>query len=102
MRKLMHFMGLMCFLLVVLAGFIFASQNTTKAPLWIGVELAPQTIAVWILLAFAWGAVLGLAIGYGLFRRIKSQYRIRQLEEQLKKQAKNHFPKLDKFKNDGM
>ncbi len=100
MRKLMHFMELVCFLLVVLGGFIFASQNTSKVPLWIGVELAPQNMAVWILLAFAWGGVLGLAIGYGLFRRIKAQYRIRQLEARLKKLEKNQLPKLDKFKND--
>ena len=102
MRKLINFLGLMCFLLVVLAGFIFASQNTSEVPLWIGVELAPQNMAVWILLAFAWGGVLGLGIGYGLFRRIKAQYRIHQLEARLKKLEKNQSPRLDKSKNDSL
>ncbi|PCJ41418.1 MAG: hypothetical protein COA71_07590 [SAR86 cluster bacterium] len=85
MSKITRFIASLFFLLVVLAGFIFASNNSVVVPLWIGIELAPQSLAVWTLLAFAWGGVLGLLLGYGLFRRIKAQFKISQLEALLKK-----------------
>ena len=85
MSKLTCFIAWLSFLLVLLAGFIFASNNSVEVPLWIGIELAPQSLAIWLILAFAWGGLLGLLLGYGLFRRIKAQLRIRQLEAQLKK-----------------
>lgn len=85
MSKLSRFITALFFLLVVLAGFIFASNNSVVVPLWIGIELAPQSLAVWILLAFAWGGALGLLLGYGLFRRIKAHLKIKNLEARLKK-----------------
>jgi putative membrane protein len=85
MRKLIRYLGGICFLLIVLAGFVFASKNSSEVPLWIGVQLAPQSLAVWVLLAFAWGGMLGLLIGFGLFRRLRSNYKIHQLEARLKK-----------------
>jgi len=90
MSKLTRFIAGLFFLLVVLAGFVFTSNNSVVVPLWVGIELAPQSLAVWILLAFAWGGVLGLILGYGLFRRIKSQLKIKQLEALLKKNQKNN------------
>ncbi len=90
MSKITRFISGLFFLLVVLAGFIFTSNNSVMVPLWIGIELSPQSLAVWVLLAFAWGGVLGLLLGYGLFRRIKAQFKINQLEARLKKnQNKN-------------
>jgi lipopolysaccharide assembly protein A len=90
MSKITRFIAGLFFLLVVLAGFIFTSNNSVMVPLWIGIELSPQSLAVWVLLAFAWGGVLGLLLGYGLFRRIKAQIKINQLEARLKKnQNKN-------------
>lgn len=88
MRKLIRYLGYIIFLLLVLAGFVFASKNTSEVPLWIGIQLAPQSLAVWVLLAFAWGGVVGLLIGFGLFRRIRANYRIHQLEARLKKLEK--------------
>lgn len=85
MSKLTRFIACLIFLFVLLAGFIFASNNSVKVPLWIGIELAPQSLAIWLILAFAWGGLLGLLLGYGLFRRIKAQLKIKQLEAQLKK-----------------
>lgn len=85
MSKLTRFIAGLFFLLIVLAGFIFASNNSVEVPLWIGIDLAPQSLAVWVILAFAWGGVLGLLLGYGLFRRIKAQLKINKLEALLKK-----------------
>lgn len=85
MSKITRFIAALFFLLVVLAGFIFTSNNNVVVPLWIGIDLAPQSLAVWVLLAFAWGGVIGLLLGYGLFRRIRAQLKINQLEAQLKK-----------------
>ncbi len=91
MSKITRFIAGLFFLLVVLAGFIFTSNNSVMVPLWIGVELSPQSLAVWVLLAFAWGGVLGLLLGYGLFRRIKAQFKINQLEARLKKNESNNI-----------
>lgn len=91
MSKVFRFIIVLIFLLVVLAGFIFASNNSTEVPLWIGIELAPQSLAVWVLLAFAWGGVLGLILGYGIFRRIKAQLKIHQLEARLRKAEKRNL-----------
>jgi lipopolysaccharide assembly protein A len=91
MSKITRFIAGLFFLLVVLAGFIFTSNNSVMVPLWIGIELSPQSLAVWVLLAFAWGGVLGLLLGYGLFRRIKAQFKINQLEAQLKKNQSNNI-----------
>ncbi|MGA1742371.1 MAG: hypothetical protein ACO4AC_09465 [Pseudohongiellaceae bacterium] len=85
MSKITRFIIVLLFLLLVLVGFIFTSNNSVMVQLWVGIELAPQSLAVWVLLAFAWGGVLGLLLGYGLFRRIKAQFRINQLEALLKK-----------------
>tara|TARA_R110000824_G_scaffold52692_4_gene146256 strand:+ start:190529 stop:190834 length:306 start_codon:yes stop_codon:yes gene_type:complete len=85
MSKLTRFIACLFFLVVLLAGFIFASNNSVEVPLWIGIELSPQSLAIWLILAFAWGGLLGLLLGYGLFRRIKAQLKIKQLEARLKK-----------------
>ena len=91
MSKIARFITGLFFLLVVLAGFIFTSNNSVLVPLWIGIELSPQSLAVWVLLAFAWGGVLGLLLGYGLFRHIKAQFKINQLEARLKKDQSNNI-----------
>ncbi len=57
-----------------------------------------QSLAVWVLLAFAWGGVLGLLLGYGLFRRIKAQFKINQLEARLKKNESNNLGLTTKTK----
>jgi putative membrane protein len=93
MSKLTRFIAGLFFLLVALAGFIFTSNNSVVIPLWVGIELAPQSLAIWILLAFAWGGVLGLILGYGLFRRIKAQLKIKQLEGLLKKNQQSNIVK---------
>jgi len=91
MSKITRFIAGLFFLLVVLAGFIFTSNNSVMVPLWIGIELSPQSLAVWVLLAFVWGGVLGLLLGYGLFRRIKAQFKIKQLEARLNKNESNNI-----------
>ena len=88
MNRLMRYIAYLIFLLVVLAGFIFASNNSIEVPLWIGIELAPQSLAVWLLLAFSWGGLLGMLLGYGLFRRIKAHLKITQLEARLRQAEK--------------
>ena len=91
MSKITRFIAGLFFLLVGLARFILTTNNSVMVPLWIGIELSPQSLAVWVLLAFAWGGVLGLLLGYGLFRRIKAQFKINQLEAQLKKNQSNNI-----------
>ncbi len=89
MKRILRFITSLIVLLFVLAGFVFTSNNSVEVPLWIGVELAPQRLAVWVLLAFIWGGALGLILGYGFFRRIKTKIKIHDLEGRLKKSQAN-------------
>ena len=84
MVKLIRFIAGLFFLLIVLAGFVFTSNNSMVVPLWIGIDLAPQSLAVWIILAITVGGIIGLLLGYGLFRRIKMQLKLNKLEAFIK------------------
>ena len=62
-------------------GALFSLQNTTPVPLdLIVVQLTPQPVAIWILLALALGVMIGLLVGAWLsLRRVAI---IRQLRKQ--------------------
>jgi putative membrane protein len=69
-------------ILAMALGGLFAVQNTAKVPLdLLVVQLPPQALAIWILLAMALGVLLGLLSGAVLLmgrsaeiRRLRKQY----------------------------
>jgi len=67
-------------LLVVLAtiviGVLFALQNTALVPLDLLVyTFAPKSLALWVLVAFAIGGIIGMATASGLVLRLRASLR---------------------------
>ena len=90
MKRLARFLLFLLLILVLLAGFVFTLNNTQPVPLWLGADLNPQPLGIWMLLAFATGGLLGLLLGLGLWQRFRQRLetrqlraRVRQLEQEL-------------------
>ncbi|HEY0962632.1 MAG TPA: lipopolysaccharide assembly protein LapA domain-containing protein [Pseudomonadales bacterium] len=79
MKRLTRFLLVLVLLAVLLAGFIFTLNNTMAVPLWLGTDLNPQPLGLWMLLSFASGGLLGLLLGLGLWRRFRLKREVRQL-----------------------
>ncbi|MDT8397665.1 MAG: lipopolysaccharide assembly protein LapA domain-containing protein [Pseudomonadales bacterium] len=83
MSRFIRFVAVLLLVLIVLGSFLFASFNTTEAPLWLVVELSPRPVGQWVVAAFATGGLLGLILGFGVFNRIKTRIQMRQLKSRL-------------------
>lgn len=84
MSSLIKFVAAVLLVLIILAGFVFASFNTAEVPLWLGREFSPRPVGHWVIVAFTLGGLIGLMLGFGLFSRIKSRMQIRRLNARLK------------------
>lgn len=83
MNSFAGFIKFVLLLLVLLAGFVFALQNTTSVGLWLIHDFAPKPVSLWLLLAFSCGGLSGLVLGYGMWRRIRMGWQLRQLQSEL-------------------
>ena len=84
MKRLARFLLFLLLVVVLLAGFVFTLNNTTAVPLWLGTELAPQPLSIWMLLAFSSGGLLGLLLGFSLWQRFLHAREARQLRTRVK------------------
>jgi lipopolysaccharide assembly protein A len=84
MKRLARFLLFLLLVLVLLAGFVFTLNNTTAVPLWLGTDLNPKPLSVWMLLAFAAGGLLGLLLGLGLLQRVRHRLEVRQLRARVR------------------
>ena len=58
---------------VLLVGMSFAVQNTTPVPLdLLFIQLSERSLALWILMAFAVGGVVGMLTNIGLVLRLRT------------------------------
>ena len=90
MKRLVRFLLFLLLILVLLAGFVFTLNNTTAVPLWLGADLSPKPLSIWMLLAFSSGGLIGLLLGLGLWQRFlharearQLRLRVKQLEQEL-------------------
>ncbi len=74
-----------CFIFIIfVTSIVFSFSNTQPVALSFGiVTLAPQALAVWIIAAFALGAMLGLLLGAGVLRNLRAKLEIKRLRAQL-------------------
>ena len=71
-------------LLVFAASVTFTYYNSIPVTIGIGSwQLQPLPVSMWIIGAFVSGGLLGLLLGLGLFRNIKSRFEIRRLTKAL-------------------
>jgi len=83
MNSIARFLLFLLFIIIVISGFLFTVNNTAEIPLWLGASLSPRPLGIWVLFAFAAGALLGLLLGYGLWRRVQLKLQVRQLRHRL-------------------
>lgn len=84
MRKLGNILSGLFLILVFVASITFSYFNTAEIGIALGnIELAPRPIAVWIIGAFVIGGTIGLLLGLGIVRQLKSRNEIRRLKKKL-------------------
>jgi len=80
--------------LVFIASISFSYFNTTPIGINFGSwQWSAQPISVWIIGAFVSGGAMGLLLGLGLIRSLKSRAEIRKLNKQLS-EAKQELSQL--------
>lgn len=93
MGALKRWCGYILLLLVLAFGVLFSIQNTAPVPLdLLAVQLSEQSIALWVLLAFAAGGLLGLILGSLALLRLKGQVAV------LKRRLDKTTRELDKVR----
>lgn len=90
-RKLVFFLVALAMLAL---GALFAVQNEAKVPLdLLVVYLSERSVALWVLLAFALGGVVGLLTSLGIILRLRA--RLMAANRRLGRQAGNKTPSAD-------
>jgi Protein of unknown function (DUF1049). len=88
MKSVIRFLWFLLFLLVGLAGFLFTIRNPEPIALWLGVQFDPKPLSIWVLSAFIIGGLIGLALGLGIWRGLKTRLTLRQQRQRLEQQDK--------------
>lgn len=94
MRQLTRLLSAFFLLLVFAVSITFSYYNSTPVGISMGSwQLQPLPLSVWIIGAFVSGGLLGLLLGVGIFRNLKSRAEIRRLRKDLT-DAKEEVSKL--------
>ncbi len=91
MKLLRKLLTVFVVLATLVTGVLFALQNKTPVPLDLLVyTFEPQSIALWILLAFALGGLLGMIVSAVILVRTRASLRScrRQLDRSLAERSK--------------
>lgn len=86
MRKIAHLLSGFFLILVFVASITFAYYNSAPVVISLGSwQVSEQPVSVWIIGAFVCGGTIGLLLGLGLIRNLKSRGENRRLTKQLSK-----------------
>ena len=89
MRKITKLLSAVFLVLVFTASISFTYFNTTLVEITFGAwEFPPKPVSVWIIGAFVTGGVIGLLLGLGIFKNLRSKYEIKRLTKQLNEAEK--------------
>ncbi|MCY4263655.1 MAG: LapA family protein [Gammaproteobacteria bacterium] len=84
MRKLSSFFSGLFLVLVFVASISFSYFNDTEVVISLGnVEFTPLPVSVWIIGAFVAGGAIGLFMGLGLVKQLRSRREISRLKSKL-------------------
>ena len=82
MKLLRTLVTIVVVMAMIAAGILFALQNTVAVPLDLLVyTLAPQSLALWILLTFALGGIIGMLVSSLMMVRLRAS--VARLQRQL-------------------
>ena len=85
MRKIGKILSGLFLITVFGISITFSYLNTAPVSIVLGNwQLSAQPVSVWIIGAFVAGGSIGLLLGLGIFRQLKSRTEIRRLRKQLK------------------
>lgn len=85
MKKLLNLLSGLFLILVFIISITFSYFNATPVLIRFGTyEFAELPVSVWIIGAFVSGGIIGLALGLGFFRGLKSKTEIKRLNKQLR------------------
>ena len=85
MRKITKILSGLFLITVFGVSITFSYFNTVPVSIAFGNwQLSPQPVSVWIIGAFVAGGSIGLLLGLGNFRQLKSRTEIRRLRKQIK------------------
>ena len=85
MRKIGKILSGLFLITVFGISITFSYFNTAPVSIVLGNwQLSAQPVSVWIIGAFVAGGSIGLLLGLGIFRQLKSRAEIRRLRKQLK------------------
>ncbi len=85
MRKIGKILSGLFLITVFGISITFSYLNTAPVSIVLGNwQLSAQPVSVWIIGAFVAGGSIGLLLGLGIFRQLKSRAEIRRLRKQLK------------------
>lgn len=88
LRKLLY---LIVFLIALVMGSLFVVQNAALAPLdLLVVQLSEQRVALWIVLSFGIGGLLGMLTSLGLVLRLRTA--LMRANRQLRNPPASGFP----------
>lgn len=72
----------LAFLLLLVAGFVFALRNSSPVAVWLGTDFSPRPLSFWLLGFLLAGIVLGLLVSSGVLRALE----ISRLRKKIRKQ----------------
>ncbi len=84
MRKLGNLFSGLFLVLVFVASITFSYFNATPVAISFGnLEFPALPVSVWIIGAFVSGGIIGLLLGLGIFRRLRSRSEMRRMKKEL-------------------
>lgn len=95
MQILKRLLAIVLLIAVLVLGVLFSIQNTVTAPLDLLIlQLPEQRVALWVLLAFALGGVVGMLVSSAAIIRLKSRTVLlqRKLDKHQKQEAISSSP----------
>lgn len=90
MKGFVRFITFLVFVSIVLLAFLFAVNNTTVVVLWLGIEMPAASVGVLVIISFVVGGFLGLLLGVGIFKELKTMVQIKKLRSEVARLKKLH------------
>jgi len=82
-KGFVRFITFLIFVSIVLLAFLFAVNNTTVVVLWLGIEMPAASVGVLVITSFVVGGFLGLLLGFGIFKELKTMVQIKKLQSEV-------------------
>lgn len=71
LNRLASLLLIFAFLLLLVAGFVFALRNSAPVSIWLGIEFSPRPMSFWLLGFLLFGIVLGMLVSSGVMRALE-------------------------------